>query len=437
MGSPDGARFELDVHPEKLRSAARKLRTMADDVGPRGDKVTAAPDDIGSSWTGGAARSVKQEMRGLGGHLSRFAEDLRDSRKAVVKLAGCYEAALEEVDSLNEQWLAADDDYDTAVTKADDAYDKRATDFPLTAPRALDLDRSLAINGAWSARDAERKRLVRAFDRLREDVRRDTRTCATALSREVPLPVAPEEVALYRAFGIHGVRLDRSDFNSDMPLSEEADRRAREEVETPDEEYEISQPNGFNAAAFAQEWRKLTAAQREALITELNTEAAKLRGEAGAARTRHFQYLKDLDPAKTHAYEEFLTVSRKADGLDRKAAQLSSKVLRNVPFLGTGITLAGIGYEVKKGEPVDKTVVSSLAGVGAGALVVAGASAGAPVVLVALAAAGVGWGVTEGVKALWETKAGQAVVNGVKDGLKDVGSSVAGGVKSGWKKVFG
>lgn len=439
MGSPGGARFELDVHPEKLRSAARKLRTMADDVAPRGEKVTATPGDIGSSWTGRAARSVKQEMRGLGAHLTRFADDLRDSRKAVVRLAERYEEALEEIDSLNEQWEAADADHDAAVKKADDAYDKKHADSPFTGPRAIDLDRSIAIGGAISTRDAERKRLERAFDRLVADVRRDTRTCATALSREVPLPVDPEEVALYRAFGIHGLRLDRSDFNADMPLSEEADRRACKELETPDDSDDdgVPTPDGWDAATFAENWRNLTAEQREALVAALDKESARLRGKAGAARTRHFQYLKDLDPANRHAYEEFLTHSRKADGLDRKAAQLSSKLLRNTPLVGWGITAAGVGYDtVVKGEPVDKTLVSAAAGVAAGAgvlLLAASAPVSLPAIGVAAAAAGAGMLASWGAEKAWDSDVGEAI----RDGVKDVGKSIGKGAKSAWKSVFG
>src|SRR5690606_24904115 len=66
-------------------------------------------------------------------------------------------------------------------------------------------------------------------------------------------------------------------------------------------------------------------------------------------------------------------------------------------------------YEIKKGEPVDKIVVSSLAGVGAGvAVVVVGTAFAAPVVLVAVAAAGTGYLATEFVKYLWETEEGKA-----------------------------
>lgn len=103
-----GSHFSLDLDPPMLRKVAQFLGEAEGHMKTKAATVTATPGEIGNSWTGEAATSVKAEMTAIGGVMSGGAESfehgLNVAQEALVQLAGDYETALEDLAALNTRW---------------------------------------------------------------------------------------------------------------------------------------------------------------------------------------------------------------------------------------------------------------------------------------------------------------------------------------------
>jgi hypothetical protein len=103
-----GTHFRLDIDPPMLRKVAQFLGEAEGHMKSKAATVKATPDEIGNSWTGQAATSVKAEMTAIGGVMSgggeSFEHGLNAAQEALVRLASDYETALEDLAALNTRW---------------------------------------------------------------------------------------------------------------------------------------------------------------------------------------------------------------------------------------------------------------------------------------------------------------------------------------------
>lgn len=418
--------FELDIHPEKLRQAARKMRSMGRDFAERGDKLRTMPGDIGDSWTGKAARSAKAEMRGLATHLADFSQDMTDSREAVRKLAEHYDDALQDVKRLNRKWEQADNRYTSAVAKADRQLAERTE--PGDEPAHDDPVHRSAKQSARLALEADQAALWREFEELQHEVKRQTRTCARALAREVPLPVTPDAVTLYQHYRWTAVEPERPEFNENMPLSQEKDRTdPPDPMEGQDGNDKLSKYVEDANDVFlgtALEYGKLDADERVKLLKE---QAAFLRREE--RRARRAQYERRGTPAGRRATNQLEDLTRRADDVDVELNRGAYKLLRGLPWVGTA---AGVGkdvYDVATGqEEAGKVIVTGGAGLAGGAIAVAVASGPVGWGVLGVAAAGAGGAYVASEVASWAWDKGY---------IQSAGKGIADGAKKAWKSVFG
>ncbi|QCX26429.1 WXG100 family type VII secretion target [Nocardioides jishulii] len=210
--------FQLDVHPEKLREAARTMDNTAQTVGDKGTTLSSTPDEIGQSWTGEAATSIKGEMTALGGHLQRFAPKFRDSAKALRDLARDYEDAIDQVASMNRKWEDTQTAYDDAVKGADQA---RTRNLAAAKPKdggpvnrafrdEIDQIRRNAIDSAAETRRVDQTNLTRSFGLTKQWLSHRTRETGKAIDEALIVKVTPEVLSHYRATGSMPRTLDHS-----------------------------------------------------------------------------------------------------------------------------------------------------------------------------------------------------------------------------------
>jgi uncharacterized protein YukE len=442
------AHFKLDIHPQSLRDASRQLATLAEHSQAKGNTVHGTPASIGNQWTGAAATSIKTEMTGLGVHMRGFATALRQSRAAVVTLAGHYEDAQDTVVDLNKKWAEADADYHHALGVADAAHDrsvKRAADAPGPVDRAERTDITAALGAAQSAafdaRARIRSRLEDEFDELKTTLRTQTRSAGSALTDAVPLPVPPAAIASYRRFHSYGFVLDRTRLEQGMPLTKELDLRQLKQLNEP-----TNLGPGFEEALDEQADKKLftfsdaantTAGQLIALQKKiLNGGAEALRAEAELANAR---YLASPGGTPEARFQESMRYSKTmaAEALERRAASVARSVVGKLPVVGYGITAAGIGYDIHHGKRPGKAIFSGLAGAG-GALAVT-AMVGGPIGVGIVAGVVAGVAIGYGADYAYDHWMPDGAKKKIDEGLDAVGSAVgdaAGDVGDGAKKVW-
>lgn len=392
-------RFVLDVDPDRVREAARKVAAVAREFDDRATRIATEPTRIGSSWTGKAARHTKTEIRGLSGHLVRYVERLGRTREALLDLARRYEEELEAAERLNRRWREADDDYEDALGRAEEAFEERAShDDAPTEPHplrlALDPTYLSAKADAEAVRRATRARLERRFGDLQAELRSATRSCARRVSQRVPLPMEPALVARYRADGYVDLQRHRPDFADDMPLSWEG-AKASEVCEVPESDDEDAPlVDGWDASGGVVTW------------------------SAGVSRW----------------YSDAL-----AEAGELASAGKVAKFSRKMPLIGHAITVAGVGHDIRKGESPTRSVALAAGGVaGTAAVVFLAATAPVSVPVALIAVAGVGASVV-GAKLVGhalDTETGRAVVNAFDKGANKVASAVSGAAKSAWKSIF-
>ena len=160
-----GTHFRLDLDPPMLRKVAQFLGEAEGHMRSKAATVTATPGEIGNSWTGEAATSVKAEMTAIGGIMSgggeSFEHGLNLAQEALVQLASDYETAQEDLAALNTRW-----DSSTPPGEADDPGTG-------SAPPAEGGDTRAAITAD--------------FEDLRERCRTKTRECGEKLALSSPI----------------------------------------------------------------------------------------------------------------------------------------------------------------------------------------------------------------------------------------------------------
>jgi hypothetical protein len=194
--------FQLDVQPDLVRSVKRLYASVASALGDESKAVTKTPQEIGTSWTGQAATSVKGDMTALGGLLTTFQGHFETAVTALETLAKAYDQGLEDLASLNRQWTTAT----TTCADAVDAYDSQerqdVKDLTKDGRRTNrfeheELGRIYADkrSGAYGTRDREYARLESEYDHLVTRLRTATSTAGQALGAATHVKV-PKGVAV-------------------------------------------------------------------------------------------------------------------------------------------------------------------------------------------------------------------------------------------------
>ena len=116
--------FTLDIDPDGLRSVATKLSTLKNHIETKAGTVKGTPGDIGDSWTGEAATSIKNEMTGLGNLMDRYGDKLQPAIEKLRSLARDYDDALDRLPELNRKWEQAETDYQNALDANQDKVDR-------------------------------------------------------------------------------------------------------------------------------------------------------------------------------------------------------------------------------------------------------------------------------------------------------------------------
>lgn len=186
--------FTLDVDPDGVRSARKKVAALADALRTKGTESKAVPEEIGDQWTGDAARTVKREMRTLGRLMTRWAGRLDGATEALSTLADHYDDALAQLPDLNRKWRETESALTAAYDQADNNYD-RATDT--SGGREMNrmlleearLARTNARNAAAETRRTDQYNLSYSFGMLRMWLAHETRKCGTALAEASPFDV--------------------------------------------------------------------------------------------------------------------------------------------------------------------------------------------------------------------------------------------------------
>ena len=293
--------FTLDVDPAPVRSVARRLGRIITELERQAPQVLSTPDEIGSAWTGGPARKVKGEMKTLGERLTDAEPLLRDAVRALKDLANAYEDALDALPALNRRW-------DEAVTAHSEAVDRITRDQAKAHKKAAESDEPVDVettnrinrqassglaNAASSLRTTQGN-LETDFEAIRDELRRDTRRAAAALSNAMAVKapwlkrmavMADVDNKLSR---VKWRELTRKALADDLPLTV-GYYEATAEAEVWDDALET---HGLEVPAHYDLDRG-----RE-LVAALDAELAALEGQDAATRSKLInQWASQLDPA--------------------------------------------------------------------------------------------------------------------------------------------
>lgn len=210
--------FTLQVHPEQLRDAARKLKSLADHCETKGRDLSATPGQIGDEWTGDAADSVKGEMTALGSHVTNVGPKFRAAADALTRLAADYEEGQSQIAGMNAKWEAAQTAYDAAVATADRqrseglaAVRRRQDNQPVNRAIRDEFDqvRSRAVGDAHETRRTEERNLHQAYSLTKQWLSHRTKETGRAIDDTLVVKVTPEQVAEYQATSVPPLGLDR------------------------------------------------------------------------------------------------------------------------------------------------------------------------------------------------------------------------------------
>ncbi|WP_244930019.1 WXG100 family type VII secretion target [Nocardioides sp. W7] len=263
--------FTLDIQPAVLRGVQNRLGTLADHLQTKGATVEGTPGDIGSQWTGTAADTIKTEMSGLGGLMKGFSTKVEAISAAVGSLAKDYEDALEQLPSLNQRYLQAQTDYDTAMAQADNAHATRRSDAtegdePLTDDQSEQLanQRQGDYDAAFEARRQTWHELETSFGYLKQWLGYQTRALATTLEEQSPVEVPPSALEDLEKgkLPVHpfdhsellaGMTLVRQYENADIAATEEEAQDDVEELQELLEDVDLSDSDAVRDALAALE----------------------------------------------------------------------------------------------------------------------------------------------------------------------------------------
>jgi uncharacterized protein YukE len=187
--------------------------------------------------------------------------------------------------------------------------------------------------------------------------------------------------------------------------------------------------NGAVIGGLVAKHRSILKAQSVALMDDSKRLAEHyLKSPGGSAQARALN---------NASWQKFLD----ADELARKAPDAGRRIAGKIPIIGIGITAAGIGYDIHRGKPVGKAVISgtggALAAMGAGAVI--GTMIPVPVVGTVAGAIGglaVGLVVSGGLDWAYDDLLSQGVKDSIEGGISAVGDAIGGRAKKAWDAIF-
>jgi hypothetical protein len=192
--------------------------------------------------------------------------------------------------------------------------------------------------------------------------------------------------------------------------------------------------NGAVAGGLAAHHVSILRKQADVFLAESRI-AAQRYLTAGGGTPEAMRYNQD-------AYQRYLD----ADRYTRRADSVARRVGSRIPIVGLGITAAGIGYDVHRGKPVGKAVISgvggALAAAGTGAAVGTMVAGPAGTVIGGLVGAGFGLATSGALDYAYDnlpagTKA--AIENGFQaagDTIGDAGAAIGDGAAKVWNSIF-
>ncbi|KAA1427197.1 WXG100 family type VII secretion target [Nocardioides antri] len=194
--------YQLDVDPGPLRQVKRRYAAAAELLGQRATKVRSTPDEIGDSWLGSAATSVKTDMGTVATMLVAFQGHLETASEALGTLAKVYDDALDTLGRLNRRRAEAEADCQAELTSLDRKFEQDRdglTDGGRRSSRWEHEELADVYSGKRSAATGERDRvfgnLDTRYEELVEECRTATSTCARALENAVYVTV-PKDIKL-------------------------------------------------------------------------------------------------------------------------------------------------------------------------------------------------------------------------------------------------
>lgn len=377
---------KIEGDPESIRSAAGWLRgTLSAGVHDTVTQVYHARSNSETMWEGQAGEAFRARMTSGGGK----ADELSTSATSAAQSFDTYAADLQTAQAGMGRAREIAQTSGLTVT-ADEIMEPGPAP---TAPTALPTDGSAP------------PQMVQAHN--------DAVTAQNTHAREVAAYTAASEEA-NRARGIadNARNVGRTVWN------------------------ELSEKRWFNAAEFtngaigglAARHAGVLRAEHARLMSEARTSVQRYLASGGGPEAR-FQ--------NSRAYAKFL----EADDALRRAGSVGRLIGSKIPVIGLAISSAGIGYDISRGKPPGKAIISGVGGAAAGIAV--GALASGPVGWVALGAVGAGVLVGVGLDYAYDALP-QGVqddiengVNAVGDAIGDAGEEIGSGAKKAWNSIFG
>ncbi|MGL5857616.1 MAG: hypothetical protein ACRC35_04280 [Angustibacter sp.] len=111
--------YTLDVDIASLTAVQAALGTMAEHLATHAQRISGAPGDLGSTWTGAAATAVTTEMTGLGAQCQQFSPTFTEAAQAISVFVVAAQTAQESIDQLNRQHDQAEQDCGDAIAAAE------------------------------------------------------------------------------------------------------------------------------------------------------------------------------------------------------------------------------------------------------------------------------------------------------------------------------
>jgi WXG100 family type VII secretion target len=198
--------FTLDIDPDGLRSVATKLSTLKSHIETKAGTVKGTPGDIGDSWTGDAATSIKSEMTGLGKTMDRYGDKLQPAIEKLRSLARDYDDALERLPELNRKWEQAETDYQDAldanqakVERTRREWREQGMTINMTLNHELDEMRNSGASAAFEAKRTTQHNLEIDFGYMKMYLAQQTRGLSTTLADAVPVKIDPDALDKWRS----------------------------------------------------------------------------------------------------------------------------------------------------------------------------------------------------------------------------------------------
>ena len=191
--------FTLDIDPDGLRGVATHLATLKNHIHTKAGTVKGTPGEIGDSWTGDAATSIKAEMTGLGTLMDRYDDKLQPAIENLRSLAHDYDDALAQLPGLNHKWEQAETEYQSALDANQDHVAQTRQQWiddgrtiNMTLNHELDEMRSNGASAALSTKQSTQHGLEVSFGYTKMWLAQQTRALGSTLASAVPATIDPD-----------------------------------------------------------------------------------------------------------------------------------------------------------------------------------------------------------------------------------------------------